>query len=147
MFIKRLIFLILGFTFAASACGSLQQTPTAVPINAAISTPTTATIEYQADEALFPNPERGWVQSVMPANQQSMPLSFNQLLALRNSPDQVTLIRKYYYIGEYRKGPLPPDFLLQVEQDLRTARAAGVKLIPRFVYIWVLSWNQLDAPV
>jgi len=147
MFIKRLSFLVFVFSILLGACSAPQPFATPVPTNAPAAKPTTTIIEYQTDKSLFPNPERGWIQSVMPANQQSTPLSLNQLLILRNSPDQVTLVRKYYYLGEYRKGALPPDFLLQVEQDLRTCRAAGVKLIPRFVYIWVLSWNRIDAPV
>jgi regulation of enolase protein 1 (concanavalin A-like superfamily) len=145
MLYQRVLFLILVLALVVSGCASEQPLPTLTPT--LTPAPTTAMIEYQPDNSLFPNPERGWIQSVMPANRQSVPLSLNQLLTLRNSPDQVTLVRKYYYLGEFRKGALPPDFLLQVEQDLRTCRAAGVKLIPRFVYVWVLSWNRLDAPL
>ena len=159
MLFKKILLVIIGMALFASGCSPVQNPPkpesTAIPTTNPSPLPSlsptprarTTVVEYQADDSLFPNPERGWIQSVMPANQQSIPLSLNQLLGLRNSNDQVTLIRKYYYIGQFRKGALPPDFLLQVEQDLRTCRAAGVKLIPRFVYVWVLSWNRLDAPV
>jgi Domain of unknown function (DUF4832)/Domain of unknown function (DUF4874) len=108
-----------------------------------------ATQTYQASHAMFANPDRGWIESINPAsNDTPAPaLTLSQLLALRNGPDHVTLVRKYYLLKAFREAPLPDALLNEFRSDLAVVRQAGMKLVPRFTYVWNTSPPAEDADV
>jgi len=109
----------------------------------------TTTINYTADTiSLFPNPERGWVHSYNPSGNTPAPdLVLSTLQYWRSGSDHVTLARKYYLLKAYLNGPVDQSFLDKFQKDLNTCRAAGVKLIPRFIYIWDPATVNQDAPL
>ena len=66
---------------------------------------------------------------------------------MRNGPDHITLVRKYYLLKPFLASPISASFLTAVQADLDACRSAGVKLVPRFTYIrYTASANQ-DAPL
>ena len=102
-----------------------------MPLNA-------STVETSYSESFenFPNPERGFYIQINPiGNQPAPPLTLSQLQAVRN--EKMSLIRRIYLLSEFREKPLSESFLKLVEDDLDTARKAGVKLIIRFSYNWL----------
>ncbi|HEX8546593.1 MAG TPA: DUF4874 domain-containing protein, partial [Cytophagaceae bacterium] len=110
----------------------------------------TKTINYAADTvALFPNPERGWVHSINPGSDDSPSpdLVLSDLLKLKLGPDKVTLIRKYYLLKPFTNTAISQVFLDKFQEDLNTCKAAGMKLIPRFVYKWNPGGTNKDAPL
>jgi hypothetical protein len=90
---------------------------------------------YAASEDVFPNPERGLVL-------------FSDLLKERDlgwiRQKGVTLVYVGVSLADYRGGPIDPAFLARLEQGFARVRAAGLKMILRFVYSNTLG--QADAP-
>lgn len=110
------------------------------------------TITYQEDHSLFANPERGWYKSINPGYNDALApwLTTAELQNLRNGDDKVTLIRKYYLLKDFRNSSIPQWYLDNVKADLQACRDAGVKLIPRFSYLWSLGVGpdaDQDAPL
>ncbi len=94
------------------------------------------TIIYQQSNQDFPNPERGLFKRFSPCgNEPRPPLKLEELQNLRTQ--NITLVRRIYLISEFRNRSLSAAFLDKVEQDLATARDAGIKLIIRFAYNWL----------
>ncbi|MEM8529972.1 MAG: DUF4832 domain-containing protein [Chloroflexota bacterium] len=97
----------------------------------------TQTVTYEQSEALFPNPERGWFHSLTPnyaLDEQAPPLTLDQLATYR--AENVTVVRKMYLLKDFRNTPITTEYLTALEADFNTVRQAGVKLVPRFVYVW-----------
>ncbi|MGB3777435.1 MAG: DUF4874 domain-containing protein [Tunicatimonas sp.] len=110
------------------------------------------TITYQEDFSAFANPERGWYRSINPGYNDAPTswLTVADLQALRNGADKITLIRKYYLLKDFRSSSIPQWYLDNVKADLQACRDAGVKLIPRFSYLWSLGVGpnaDQDAPL
>ncbi len=108
------------------------------------STPSTekATITYTESSEDFANPERGFYRYTETRAGNYTPLVQSQLQRWRglNNADggnyQVysTLVFRYFVMDIFRNAPLSAAFLQAIKNDFDIARAAGVKLIPRFVY-------------
>ena len=110
------------------------------------------TIAYQEDLSVFANPERGWYKSINPGYNDALApwLTVAELQNLRNGDDKVTLIRKYYLLKDFRNSSIPQWYLDNVKVDLQACRDAGVKLVPRFSYLWSLGVGpnpDQDAPL
>lgn len=94
------------------------------------------TTVYESSNENIPNPERGFYAASNPlTDEPSPPLKLSDLQKLRSR--NVTLLRRYYLISEFRKQPLSQSFLQMISNDFEIARKAGVKLIPRFGYNWI----------
>ncbi|MDF5718827.1 MAG: DUF4832 domain-containing protein, partial [Rhizonema sp. NSF051] len=94
------------------------------------------TTVYESINKDFPNPERGFYAASSPlTNESEPPLQLSTLQEVRNR--NITLVRRFYLISEFRDKPLSQAFLQMISNDFETARQAGVKLIPRFAYNWV----------
>ncbi|NJM15203.1 MAG: DUF4874 domain-containing protein [Bacteroidales bacterium] len=111
-----------------------------------------SSITYQTDNSIFANPERGWYKSINPTGSDNIApwLTVSELQSLRNGTDKVTLVRKYYLLKDYRNSSIPQSYLDGVKADLVACRQAGVKLIPRFSYLWALGVGpnaDQDAPL
>jgi len=107
------------------------------------------TFEYNIDSTtLFANPERGWARSYNPSGNTPAPdLVLGTLQYWRASSDHITLARKYYMLHAYLDKPIDQAFLDKFQKDLNTCRTAGVKMIPRFIYIWDPATVNKDAPL
>ena len=92
---------------------------------------------YAEDPSNFANPERGFWRSD------------RYLDRLR--AENITLAHAYVRLDAYRDRPLPDSLLKQVQARFDAARAAGVKLVPRFTYNFPkglpLAPGDEDAPL
>ena len=114
------------------------------PKNACVPTQT-GTKTYTASTAQILNPERGWWRTIEPdwnTNQTQPTLTVSQLNALKSTYG-VTVVRKYYVLDDFETTDIPYDHadprmadLKMVENDFAAVRAAGMKLIPRWVYVY-----------
>jgi hypothetical protein len=114
------------------------------PQNACVPTQT-GTKTYTASTAQILNPERGWWYTIEPdwnTNQTQPTLTVSQLNALKSTYG-VTVVRKYYVIDDFKTTDIPYDLtdprmadLKMVSDDFAATRAAGMKLIPRWVYVY-----------
>ncbi len=96
------------------------------------------TVQYDSSGTDFPNPERGFF---IQRSTSDGPLSESELRNYRTNQN-ITLVRMLFKIPVYEDS-IPVWFLNRVENDFNTARAAGVKLIPRFRY----ADDMQDAPL
>ncbi|WP_224994356.1 DUF4832 domain-containing protein [Cesiribacter sp. SM1] len=101
-----------------------------------------AILYYEESQEDFPNPERGFYHYSQTTAGNYSPLSEYTLKSYRTSKtvsgatyDVVsTLVFRYFILDAFKSSPLSQDFIDKVNSDFTTARAAGVKLIPRFTY-------------
>ena len=95
------------------------------------------TLTYESSQEDFTNPERGfYAASHFDTGKPPNPLNAAALISWRkNEGYTLSLIHRSYFLPDYRFEPhLPASFLTLVQNDLASARAAGVKLILRFAY-------------
>lgn len=96
---------------------------------AAVAAPgTTVSIAFTPSDADFPNPERGYYVPVKDGE-----MSARTLEAFARKYDT----RLFYYpadLGPYRATRLPADYLDALARRFAAVRAAGAKLVLRFVY-------------
>jgi hypothetical protein len=104
-------------------------------------------VTYQPSSETFNNPERGWGQSIEidSTDQTAAPLTIERLNAFKNAPERFSLVRKYYQLRPFMAGDISTVFLENLQKDFDAVRQAGLKLVPRFVYVWNLSVNTSDA--
>ncbi|MGF2410886.1 DUF4832 domain-containing protein [Ferruginibacter sp.] len=140
MFLERkkivqvLLLIVVTATFWA-ACKKSKDTTTTI-------TDGNATVTYTESVEDFANPERGFFRFTEVRASAYVPLVQSQLqlwrgLTTANSGNyQVysTLVYRNFIMDVFKNAPLSAAFLQAVKNDFDIARAAGVKLIPRFVY-------------
>lgn len=99
--------------------------------------PLLQTVTYTADDHNFPNPERGFS---WPDRDPS---------SIRRA--QMSLAHAYFRLDDFKTRPISDGFLHEVEQRLSDARAAGIKIVPRFTYNFPtglpLKPGDEDAPL
>jgi hypothetical protein len=99
-------------------------------------------ITYTASTADFPNPERGFYRYSETTVDNYAPLDAQTLAGYRSGQSVSgsaynvisTLVFRYFILDGYTAKALPASFLTNITKDCATARAAGIKLIPRFTY-------------
>ncbi len=89
---------------------------------------------YTASTANFANPERGFYHQDAPmwVGTQTLPQSVSGLAALRTRG--ISTVRWYFLIDEFVSTDLSSAALTFIGQQFDAARAAGIKVIPRFAY-------------
>jgi hypothetical protein len=110
-------------------------------------------ITYVGSDAVFANPERGFMFTNRPGvdptdfsfeiNNDTRPLLLIDFDALR--AQHITVVEPVYLIDEFRNAPLSPEFLGQVQSEFDLARENGMKLAPRFTYNFNQSFGSDDA--
>lgn len=103
---------------------------------------TTTTTSYTENNADIVNPERGFFQYAEVHASNYIPLSLTTLAGYRNTQSisgatytvACSLVFVEYVLDSFVSTPISADFLTKFDQDCATARKAGVKLIPRFIY-------------
>lgn len=101
-----------------------------------------ATVNYIESADDFANPERGFYRYTETRASNYTPLAQSQLQQWRgltnadggNYQVYSTLVFRYFVMDIFKTAPLSAAFLTAVKNDFDIARAAGIKLIPRFVY-------------
>jgi hypothetical protein len=106
--------------------------------------PTAAdTVRYSASDTDFANPERGFYRYTETHANNYTPLDSNLMKKWRtlqqadgggNYQIYSTLVFRYFVLDGLTGSALPSDLLTRIQTDFDLARAAGVKLIPRFAY-------------
>ena len=112
---------------------------------ASLTTPAHAqtTVTYAASALDFPNPERGFYRYSETRSSNYTPLVQAELEAYRTAataPPSAgyavysTLVFRYFFLEDFKAADISTAYLAAVQTDFDVARAAGVKLIPRFAY-------------
>ena len=102
----------------------------------------TTTVNYVTSTVDFPNPERGFYRYSKTRAGSYTLLDVNELKSYRtehsisnaNYKVSSTLVFRYFELEGFTDKPLSAALLSNIEADFNTARLAGVKIIPRFVY-------------
>jgi hypothetical protein len=95
---------------------------------------TSAAATYPVSEEDFANPERGfYVQSAFNP-ERGAPRPLDPAMLRRAREGNLSLLRMYWILSEFRDAPLSPALLERVQEDFDKARAAGLKVIARFGY-------------
>ncbi len=137
---RTIVFLLLIFV---TSCAPATQ-PLAAPA-------ASQHVRYEPDDAVFPNPERGFYHPYNPPYTGKMggqeklhpPFQLAELKALRESPEAITLVRDYILIPrKFWDAPLSEEYLAELQHNFDTVRAAGLKSVVRFLYDW--SMNNRD---
>jgi len=102
------------------------------------------TVTYQESQADIVNPERGFYIGNGTRASHFILLDTNKLISYRNQPQKsekasytvrVSTIMRGYELDLFKDRPLSDSFLTNVQKDLNTVRAAGLKVILRFAYV------------
>jgi hypothetical protein len=89
------------------------------------------TVTYTAATDNFANPERGFYHHTGDCDK----ADFSQatLQSYRTSQG-ISLVMCVFYLAEYKNGPIAQAALDQLQQQIDTVRAAGLKMVLRFAY-------------
>lgn len=114
------------------------------------SAQSTQTVNYPGTDAIFANPERGFMFTNRPAvdaddfsyliANDTRPLSLIDFDDLRAR--HITVVEPIYILDEFRDTPLSPELLAQVQSEFDLLRDNGMKMAPRFTY----NFNQEFGP-
>ena len=102
----------------------------------------TATVVYNESTEDFPNPERGFYHYTATYSDNYQPLDTNELKTWRtlhqppgaNYSIYSTLVFRYFFLENFKSGPISQIYLDGMMQDFTAARQAGVKVIVRLAY-------------
>ncbi len=101
-----------------------------------------STIIYSPSAADFPNPERGFYRYSEARSGNYVTLDSNTLASYRqlHTPPTAgyavysTLVFRYFFLEDFKMTDISQAYLDSMQVDFDAARAAGIKLIPRFAY-------------
>ncbi|MDR1585682.1 MAG: DUF4832 domain-containing protein [Prevotellaceae bacterium] len=114
------------------------------PKNQPDSSEKSVTLTYEATDAKFANPERGFYKHTSTdLTTGGGALTQSQLTGYRDN--NITLILRVFYLKKFKNSALSQAALDEIEKDFETARKAGVKLIVRFAYS--SAETEPDAPL
>jgi Domain of unknown function (DUF4832)/Domain of unknown function (DUF4874) len=129
------IIIAAAILFTLSACSKKEM-----PIKSSGTTETASTYTESTQDIV--NPERGFFQYAEIHSSNYIPLDAGLLAGYRNTQSITgatysvasSLVYVEYVLDSFVTTPISADFLTKFDQDCATARTAGVKLIPRFIY-------------
>ncbi|AQZ65564.1 unnamed protein product [[Actinomadura] parvosata subsp. kistnae] len=98
------------------------------------------TVTYSPTTADFPNPERGLYHHTGDCDKNDFSLA---TLQSYRTGQNISLVMCVFYLAEFRTSPISQAALDQLQQQLDTVRAAGLKMILRFAY--TTSTDGADA--
>ncbi len=100
----------------------------------------TPAVQYEGSSAIFPNPERGFLRTLITHNQDA-PLDQSQLNLLRGS--NISIVLRFWYLDDYKASAISQAELDFIQADFDKIRSAGLKAIIRFAY--TEDMNGTDA--
>ncbi|HRP57374.1 DUF4832 domain-containing protein [Agriterribacter sp.] len=98
-------------------------------------------IKYEISNAVFPNPERGFIKT-MSVYAGGASLNADQLGILRNQ--NISMILRVYYLDAFKDRAISNAGLSLIQEDMDKIRNAGLKVILRFAY--TDDMEGTDAP-
>jgi hypothetical protein len=99
------------------------------------------TVTYPPTTDAFANPERGLYHHTGDCDKNDFSLA---TLRSYRTDQHISLVMCVFYLAEFRNGPIGQAALTQLQQQLDTVRAAGLKMILRFAY--TTATDGADAP-
>ena len=102
----------------------------------------TLIIKYEADNAIFPNPERG-LYTHRGYESDTKPITASELKKLRD--DNITLVFMSYHLKDFINKPISNQVLKLIQDNFDALRAAGLKTVLRFAYSKSSSVSVYDA--
>ena len=99
------------------------------------------TTKYEISNAIFPNPERGFIKT-MSTYSEGTGLNLPQLSVLRNQ--NVSMILRVHYLDAFKNQAISNAALTLIQDDMDKIRNAGLKVILRFAY--TDDMEGTDAP-
>ncbi|MCP9750200.1 DUF4832 domain-containing protein [Ferruginibacter sp. HRS2-29] len=130
----RKIFFILAALLTSGIVGCKKD--------GAVSAPVDQGVTYEISSALFPNPERGFMKTLIVFSD-GAPLSLAQMNLLRGQ--NISLVLRVFYLDNFKNTAISASELQLIQNDLNTIRDAGLKAILRFAYTDDMSGT--DAPL
>ncbi len=100
------------------------------------------TIQYELSNAIFSNPERGFVHM---ADVKSEGENLNPLWLANLKSENVTMMNRVFYFDKFKDQPLSDKELQLIKTDLQLMRDAGIKCVLRFAYTDDMAGT--DAPL
>ena len=104
----------------------------------------TTSVTFTESSENFSNPERGFYRHRETNSTSYSPLSQSSLVTLRNS-ENITLILRLFYIGDFLNSPISQSYLDNMTTDFTRIRNAGLKCVIRFAYSNQTTLGQRDA--
>lgn len=99
-------------------------------------------IQYESSNAIFPNPERGFIKT-MSVYSAGTGLNSAQLNVLRTQ--NVSMILRVIYLDGFKDKPVSNSFLELLQSDMEKIKTAGLKVLLRFAYTDDMA--GADAPL
>ncbi len=103
-----------------------------------------ADVTYQASDAKFPNPERGFYK-YSESNLGTNPTMLSEATLKSYRTQNITLIYRIFYLKTFRDQALSQAALDQIDTDMATLRKSGLKCVLRFAY--TSAETEPDAPL
>lgn len=91
------------------------------------------TVEFEATEEVFANPERGFYLPRDTHSDRYAPLGVEELRRAR-AEGGMTLVYRGFILDDFVDSPISADYLSRMGQDFAALREAGFKAIVRFAY-------------
>lgn len=126
------ILLMAAFLFCLISCKKTSSN--AVPI-------TETGIKYELSNTIFPNPERGFIRTLI-VYSGGPALNLAQLSLLRSQ--NISLVLRFFYLDAFKNQVINAAELALIQSDLDKIRQAGIKVILRFAYTDDMAGT--DAP-
>ena len=90
-------------------------------------------VAYTASEAVLANPERGFYRYSATHPGDYSPVDASTVRSYRTSQN-VTLLFRYFFLDDFRDGPISAAYLQKMEADFDALRESGAKVVLRFAY-------------
>ena len=102
------------------------------------------TVTYTSTDALFPNPERGFLKQIYYTSQQLNSVQTANTVRKNRENENVTLYLDNYFMMDYISSDISQAFLNRMENNFKALRAGGGKAVIRYSYKY--SDTEADKP-
>ena len=102
------------------------------------------TVTYTSTDALFPNPERGFLKQIYYTSQQLNSVQTANTVRKNREDENVTLYLDNYFMMDYISSDISQAFLNRMENNFKALRAGGGKAVIRYSYKY--SDTEADKP-
>ena len=100
------------------------------PENSTVET----TVTYTSTDALFPNPERGFLKQIYYTSQDLNSVQTANTVRKNRENENVTLYLDNYFMMDYMTSDISQAFLNRMENNFKALRAGGGKAVIRYSY-------------
>lgn len=100
------------------------------------------TVQFKADDSIFPNPERG-LYTHRGYENNTKPITSKELQRIRQ--DNITLIFTSYFLKDFINSPISDAMLRLMQDNFDALRANGMKAVLRFAYSKNADASVYDA--